>query len=637
MLPLFMPISLALFYVAINPLWSEVDAIMKSGFQTAAAQMTEYSAIRESSILSMFEQAQFDRDYAERWQGDIFHYVLDKRWDPVKKEWIYNHYVYDLTESPVAPSLKRKNKIPRYAAWYWSERYPKVTEAGLTKEIKTFIDALVKITEFNTWDTPTWMYTAVSLKVNIPDITCQSGECPEWAVPEKGIVRILSHVTQQEPTDIFQWLMNLIFGNGQQGFLPVKFTELTNRLLATPIYSGQITWTTNEIAVVTEALRGMMLRDMELLNIPIAHRIPSINSWLPVWYNKDDHSQDIYTRLQTLVDGGSVNGGTIVGISAWIDVLSAINPNIQAIVPEPNGNCLNGTGSDAGDCSNASCCAWDDSGNCICACRCCGSHTCTWYGTFCSCSPELHTNLGFCGHGDVYGEKSDCASLPNRTMDCPCGDCTGPEDPSSESVQACRYQGQLNWAGGGPTEIAQAIEILENLRTEIEDLRTAIKIFADKANAIMYPDAATAQLQREAIYGWMDTSKPDRSSLNIVRVNLDNYPSRDVFPYIKEGYEFFGFIKFWSLEGQTNGSVGQVTVQRYTSDIWPGSWWTFRYRKNPGAPEWPVGDLGSIVDGIQRSGTPGGGAAGLDTYGITSATKGHYGMNKEDIYIERVK
>jgi hypothetical protein len=663
----FVPIiSAALVLVFFNPLFNEVNAIMKGGFQSAAAQMTQYASMRESSILAMLSQAQFDDELADRMgSSDMFRFRYDCVMEPGHTTCTPVYYWYDLKDTPVAASIKSKQRIPRFSAWYWSKRYHWVTEAALIPEVKAFIAALVDITEFNTWDQAKWEYTEVSLKVPANNITCASGDCPEWAVPEKRIVRILSHISTDEKTIIdklWDWLNGALGGINQSGFLPVKFTSLTKRLLDTPIYEHQIhyasrtqidlpfrlgiwslTYDTSEIMVVSEALRGMMLRAVELLNTPVSHRIPSLNSWLPAWYNKEDHSQDIYTRLGILLDGGAVEGKELQGIRSWITDLNAIDQHVSAIVPEPNGDCVNGTGDPAEDCSSVDCCEWDDSGHCTCACRCCHPYNdCTWFGTYCSCSPELHTELGFCpsGHGDIYSESSACRSLPNRHPSCPCGDCTGPHDPSWESVQACRFQGQLNWANnGGPTEIAQAIEILESLVTALETLRDKIKTFADRADAIMYPTNETIiQLQKEAIYGWQDK----HGNSNIVRVNLDNYPARRLLPYIKESYGWFGFTKIWTLEGQTKGLVGDITVQRYTSDISVGSWWDLRYRMNPGGTPWPLDNLGrngvGIIHDIQGTGIPSDAAPGLNTYGgITSETKGYYGIAKEDIYIERVR
>ncbi|MCX5707828.1 MAG: hypothetical protein NTY14_02415 [Candidatus Omnitrophica bacterium] len=622
------PLSLGILILVANPLWGEINFLMKAGFSNAAAQMTEYSSLREGAIGSMLEQAQTDQERATLKSEDVYQYILASHYDKNGVLIVDDAYIYDLTNTPEAPILKGKQEVPRYVCWYWADRHRKVTEAGLGPEIALLINNLVKVTEFNKWDTTTWMYTEVSLKVDALHITCDDGACPDWAVPDKQIVRIISHVTANEPTDIWQWFWQLITGNANTGFLPQKFTELTTRLLAAPVYAGYVTWTNQEIGQVSEVLRGFLLRDMELLNLPVSGRIPTLGDWLPIWYNKDNpHDPDtIYGRLYEVVYGNP----TTNGILAWRTQLEMINADVSNIVPLPNGDCLNGTGTDAYECASTYCCKYNDSGQCI--CYCCPFHTCTWFGNYCSCNPELYS-LGLCGHGDLYSTISPPCPLRTRSVYCPCNDCGGPHTPSSHAIQACRFQGELNWATtSGPSEIAQAIELLVNLETSLRGVMDAIETFANAANKILYPDTTTEDLQKEAIYGWVDEKN---HNYHIAQVLLDNYPSRDKFPYIKEGYDWGGLLKTWTIKGQLSGSIGDITVSRYTNDIAVGPWWTFRYRRNPAGPEWPINDLSGIIDGIQRTGAPGSAASGLTTYGITSRTKGHYGMSKDDIYIQR--
>jgi hypothetical protein len=644
-------ISAGIFLLVANPLFTEVSAIMKSGWQTAAAEMTQYAAMRESSISSMLGQAQFDKASAEWWTGDIFRYIYEWRVDPATGQTVpYRWYTYDFTGLPFAATIKAKEvpggTMPRYVAWYWSKRHPKVSEAKLVPLVENYItNGLLKPIEINSWDAQKWLYTVLSLKVDAPRITCNSSTpCPEWADPDKDIVRILSHVTVREENvlkNFTDWLLKTLgfCYTDQKGFLPEKFTELTRRLRLTTTYNSYVTWTDCEIVEVTEALRGMVLRIMELMNVPVSYRIPTLNDWLPVWYNYNNihDPATIYGRLYEIIHGN----GQIVGLEEWLQQLYYIAADVDQIIPlddkAVNGDCRDGVGSPVGWCWAILCCEPCEY-YCCCGCSCCGAkNDCTWVGTYCSCNPELYS-LGLCGHGDVYSTKFPPCPLPTKNPYCPCGGCTGGSRPTVHSIEACRFQGQLTWAHGSPpSEIDQAYELLSHLLTELSDIMVATENFANAAHAIMYPDAATQQLQKEAIYGWTQNIGNNQESLNMARVNLDNYPPRDYLPFIKEGYDWLGLFKLWEITPHTSGPIGEVTVQRYTSDIGVGQWWNLRYRMQPGTPEWNTTTLSGYIHSIQDTGTSGASESEFNTHAITSATKGTYGMNKQDISIQRVK
>jgi hypothetical protein len=652
MMPLFMPLSLALLYVAVNPLWNEVDAIMKSGFKSAAAEMTQYEAMRESTILSMLEQGEFDKEKAERYQGDVFRYQYGCRQDnPLPAPCTPLYWYYDLTESPEAPIVKAEQKIPRFAAWYWGERYPKVTEAGLGKEIKALIDSLVKITEFNIWNSDTWMYTQVSLKVPANHITCASGSCPYWADPDQNIVRIIYHVDTAEPSTwdlLYQWLNSILGGSNLRGFLPDRFIVLIQKILDIPLYEHIITFAhkttitlpffnipigsaydTKEIMKVSESLRGIMLRTVELLNLPVAHRIPSLNNWLPTWYNRlnPNDPDTIYGMMYEILNGNS----EIEGIKVWISDLTKISQDIDAVIPRDDasmGNTEWGLGSPAGpECATVSCCGWD------CKIPCCYPADCSFYGQWCSACGGDWPQI--CDMGDLYYAypPSIMCPLADRGAFCACA-CAGqaPYCPTP-----CKLQGDLLPApndGLRQNEVKQAIELLTNLQTALEETMNAIQIFANNAYIIMYATGDRLKKQNEAIYGWQDEKTDQRY---ILQVGLENYPSRDVFPYIKEHYDWGGLWKIWDIVGQTNGSIGPVRVSRYTNDISVGSWWNLRYRMNPAQAQWNIGDLDQVIFNIQDAGEPTTAAAQLTTYGITSIAEGFYGMRKEDIRINKIR
>ena len=633
--------SVLLAAIFIYPFALEVNNIMKGGFSNAAADLSQYSFMRETSIMGMLNLAQFDPILVKRdGTSDRFFYI-----DPVSNI----QYNYDLTDSPIAAKNKDKHFLPRYLAWYWSKRYPQVSEWRLRPLIDVFVNDLLKITELNHWDSAKWNYDEVSLKVDAPNITCAAGSCPEWAVPEKGIVRVLSHVNKVEPSTIEAIIAWLKGTSTSEGFLPVKFPELITRLLNTSIYSSYITFASGtppvcvlgwcfgegihdlaEIWSVIEVLRGLMLRDMELLNLPVSYRIPSINNWLPVWYNKDDHSEDIYTRLLTVLIGGNLGGKDIKGIYAWKSDLDKIAAEIRSVIPEANGHNEHGLRDPVSQCATAPCCGWD------CSILCCYPGDCSFEGTFCSACDDGTPPI--CSIRDLYGSQpaSIMCPLDDRSVDCACS-CSR----SSECPPACNFQGDETPAPirAGLNEVEQASEILRDLAAALERVRIDIFNFAQAADAILNPtDLAIIALQKEAVYGWNDRN----GNLNAVRVLLEGYPARADFPYIKESYTTdglglgYGFWKKWENKGKLSGNVA-VTVSRYSSDVSVGQWWDLRFRMNPGGAEWDRNTLSGVIDGIQQTGNLNISNADWDTYAVTSKTRGQFGMRKTETFISREK
>jgi hypothetical protein len=633
--------GVVLSFLSINPLLNEVNSIMKGGFSNAAAELTQYSAMRETAIESMLESAQFDPIHADRVSPGRYRYI-ERHQDPVTHAWIIDRvYNYDLTHSPITAKIAGKEDIPRYVAWYWSMRYPLVTEARLAPFIETFInDGLLPITEFNVWDPVKWNYDEVSLKVEMPaaEITCHSGSCPDWVNKEENFVRILGHVTRQEPDPLIgakAWL-GLVTGSG---FLSEQFIPLTTRLLRTNTYRPMISYATpgfsifdfnigynfDKVLEVIEALRGLMVRDMELLNLPVAHRIPTIDNWLRVWYDRDDHSADIYTRLQSEV---------IPRLEQWKSDLEAIDAIMRPWILGPHGTCCHyGVfAKTCSDCEISWCC---DCSDCDCM-VCCNPAPCAWEGDYCSCS---HSNI-CTGAGDLYLHKAHSAHgcpLANMDPGCTCDRCADVWAAGAHE-ESCRFQGDYTWAHmDGPSEVGQAVRILEEFIEDLNTLTDAIEAFATEAYAVLYPDAATQALQREAAYGWHDR----QGNLNLVRVLLEGYPAREDLPRIKESYIWGGLLKRWEIIGELSGENVNFTVSRYSSDVsvgvLPSRWWNLRYRSNSAGEEWDRGTVMGLIDNIQTTATIAVPASGWNTYAITSATRGFYGLRKEDVRIERIR
>jgi len=639
--PVTLPAGIVLFALVANPLINEVHAIMRGGLSNAAASMTEYTSIRESSILSMLELAQNDPVEVERvGSSDVF-----QDSDSLQ---------YDLTGTPVAAEVKNKSKIPRFAAWYWSRRFSKVSEAGLGPYIDEMIKSLLNVTELAAWDKDKWKYTKVSLKVSgIDDISCAAGSCPEWADPANQSVRILQNVSAIEPVSwdtLWNWLNSLLGGTNDRGFLPLKFVELTKRLLDSE-YAGDIsswasktavtlpfglgnwsvTYDLSDIWKTVEALRGVMIRDMEILNLSVSERIPTMGSWLPVWYDaKDPEDADtIYGMLGAVLTGND----QIKGLNKWIADLQAIDDKMKVTIAAANGHNEYGQGGVASMCSTQYCCS------CDCSVTCCNPGPCIFYGIYCTACGG--PNPPVCSSGDLYGTQPTSSSgikmcpLENLSVDCACPDCSrAPACPD-----ACNFQGQLwTYAYDSPTEVGQAIKVLSALRDALVKLRADIAAFAVKADSIMYPtDLALIELQKQVVYGWKDKN----GYLNIARVRLDKYLDREDFPYIQESYDWAGLWKKWDIKGVISGDGPEITVSRYYSDV-PAGWWNLKYRQNPASNEFDKTALGQIIDEIQGAGSVSAANSGklndlLDNYAITSSTKGKYGLAKEDIAISRIK
>jgi hypothetical protein len=616
---------------------ADINAIQARAFSDAAYLMSSYTGFRESAIQSMLTSIQTDSQAVKK----TAEYTLTD--DSTGQQ-----YVFD-KDNPgwwaIDQALKNNKRVGRFNAWYWSKRFPEVSEAGkLTPLINDFIKAITDNTKIEEWDPDKWQIKKISLKVDAATTASER----KWIIKD-GVVRVVGPVALNDwlAESMPNWFKDFVYLD-EGGFLiaDLGFKGLTQRILNTVCFdetcsedNPAITYAERTIIKipgwewfgiidtqynyeqlyqVNDDIYGFLTRSMELLNIPVSYRVTGITNWLPVFYDlKSAHAaddrQDMYGRL--LWD--------IQKIDEWIQQLSAIDETIVPLIPEKNGDCATGAGSVTNDCEPDLEC--DDT-----SCWCVNSNDCAWEGIYCSCSPGIYSEL--CGHGDLYGNKpSPCP--PSHSFRCECG-CGNDASTDDQINRACRFQGDLNWAPAknSETEVRQAIEILTNLNTALRAIVEAMKEVGEATRLIL----ASSPLKEEAVYGWVD----EYNKYHLVRAKVAGYPAYENFPSISENdQELYGLLKCWTIQGQTAGEV-KTAVSSYTSDV-PTGWWDVKVRKNPAADEFGKDKLGAIITEIH--GNTGGQVvsckADLDdllaNYAISSATTGHYGAAKEEIYIKK--
>jgi len=233
------------------------------------------------------------------------------------------------------------------------------------------------------------------------------------------------------------------------------------------------------------------------------------------------------------------------------------------------------------------------------------------------------------------------------------------------------FQGQLSWrppvAGqldstDGPTEVRQAIKILRELWTKIVIVKLTIADLADRMETLLPKDSP---IRNELYYGWKDRvmrnglEVPGEEFYHLVRVKLDawdyvnnkptGYPKTEL-QHIIETQEWLSLEKCRILKNY-KGSF-QITASRYDQDT-PVLQWQLRRRGQPKSPEFPVNKLVAMVNDIQNTGwlNLSGGAynqadvnslfdvnvGGYPGFAISSAAEGYYGIEKDDIYIKRLR
>jgi hypothetical protein len=294
----------------------------------------------------------------------------------------------------------------------------------------------------------------------------------------------------------------------------------------------------------------------------------------------------------------------------------------------------------------------------------------------------------FCTHGNntpagctlrrTYGPSSDCPgnAWPNRNGDC-FTDCCCPQpcytnpftgrnmcstDPHDPDVPCFRnkqnvvrsspeldFQGQLAYNNQlGPTEVGQAIEILQSLQSKLQYFRDQIKQFADTAENIIAHNYAT---KCQLAYCWNDVV-PGKIPLqnnhvyHFINVQIDGFPATiSDYPTpvlsVKKGWSWLGSLgdrHCTSIKGQVRGNL-TVSVSRYDTDL-PVLWWTFRRRKtvaqNPADMRTRMESIRNDImsDGIVNDPNA---VAVVNDSAISSASKAFWGPRKNDVKLERIK
>jgi hypothetical protein len=632
----------ALLTTGIGLQMQQISDTESRAFASATNTMTSYTGFRESAIHSMLTA--INADVATVRQTGAFQFTDE------------NGITYDLAGSPglhaILEDIKHNRPVYRFDVWYWGKRFKNVNEGDLKLKIEDLINTIVQHTKIEHWNSQKWEVDSLSFKVH-PRLYPITRQDKEWII-DGNTVRITGPVNLYDWVDFHgfpDWFNDFFYLNNKQFILaPNGFKGLTRRLLDVPdptpwpdiTYATKTTvaftgWLSflgiidqqydyKELYQFNDEIYGFLTRSMELMNIPISYQLTGINGWLPIFYNQTDSCnpaspKDICGRLfnaQLLVRG-------------WRQQLEAIEPVIAPLIP-PDWGTHCATGIPPQDSCDHSCC-------CTTGCCCCNYGPCSWYGIFCSCTPDLGAEL--CTHGDIYGNIPSPCPPPAGDTGCACGGCTQDTNYPWDVQMACRFQGDLNWApvGGSPTEIAQTIDILRETEHALTQLIAKIIDVGVAAKKAMQETEA----KKEAVYGWIDKNDNHR----VVRVRLDNYPAYEQFPAIEEYHNgLFDLETCWRIKGaydtqHNNGRTLDTKVSSYASDV-PAGWWNFRFRKNPspGHPEFDKNKLKQIISNIQQNGdvtTTGDAdlADLMDHYAITSATKGYYGARKEDIYIEK--
>jgi hypothetical protein len=241
---------------------------------------------------------------------------------------------YDLTGSAVLPTIRDRLHIPRFIAWYYSNRFPQVSDKPLLPQIENFITFLTQITRIETWDRNWMMIREISLKVD--GLGGVITGTPSWVI-DGDSVRALGPVKPDGRLDYTQ-LINMLVKNQNQGFLPTKFIELTQRLLDQD-FDAQISYSKKKLSAiilligqilgydhtqiwnVVEDLRGFLIRTMEVLNMPVSERLPTMSKWLPAFYNPSANHADSNDGE----DMWEIINRAVNTINGWIQQLQAVD------------------------------------------------------------------------------------------------------------------------------------------------------------------------------------------------------------------------------------------------------------------------------------------------------------------------
>jgi hypothetical protein len=445
---------------------------------------------------------------------------------------------------------------------------------------------------------------------------------------------------------------------------------------------------------VREDMRVLLVRIKEVLNMPDAERLRGLTQWFTPFYDPSAHnadhsakvagdqSSDLYLRL--------IRDKEM--IQTWITNLSNFNQLqiIDKITLAYGSSCEQGRGEVTDQCYVDwtfydpcwECTIGTITGPCGIACtdkKGTPKADARWAGNYGTCvsgpggAPPVPPYSGnpVCqnGIGDFYQAIPAWCSdyrvvycLNFDSFFCEyqetqitgdyrcCGTCSAPGETFSSVIPQYKYQGQLSWrrfAAGqydwteGPTELGQAIDILQEWYDDLTRMQEVIAALQDQIAVLQDPLQQQYTLRNNLVYAWTDkagsvTNMPQYS--HIASVAIKDYPLN--LPYISEKTDFeiswIGGCKTRTLH-EYKGSF-EVKVSRYDQDQ-PNQIWNLRRRKNPLTAEYNIGTVNSIVSDIQTSGRITTGALELllldilDNYAIISKSKVHYGPERADIAI----
>ncbi len=543
------------------------------------------------------------------------------------------------------------------------------------------------------WDSTEWKIKKLAFTLAgqrspyVGDFTVTCSSCPDWVLDSTTDTIKLVSIDENDAID-----------NGSAWFIKDKLRGLLGRLendycsilapfdcisiyctpsILAPLCNNPLVNKT-DLDAVEEDMRLILVRIKEVLNLPNAERLRGLTQWFTPFYDPSAHNADRTSKYNagTYDENNSYDiylrlNRDIKYIQTWIDGLTTFNTNtiIPPIVPNYDAShCKQGRGDVTDGCYTGidycceTCC--DDSN-----CWCCGSECdvwrdALWAGNYGTCYKlNSHNDNPVCQNGDLYGAipgwcsdyrpDPGCITHTFTTDDCcTCGGCDQSCSPPAEKFSSTLpteyyYQGQFSWRpyvvgqydwNAGPTEVEQAIEILQEWHDDLARLQMVIAALQRKIEDLQTTDILA--LRNEIIYAWKDksgsvTDIPQYSHLASVKIT--NYPV--YLPYISEAVSFsiswLGACKTRTLHNY-KGEF-EITASRYDQDQ-PNLIWNLRRRKQPLNPEYDAGILKFIVEDIQTTGKVAlpreiSLQAILSNYAIISKSKVQYGPEREDIAI----
>lgn len=433
-----------------------------------------------------------------------------------------------------------------------------------------------------------------------------------------------------------------------------------------------------EFHSVKEDMRLLLCRMKEVLNLPVAERIRGLMQWFTDFYDPSAHNPDRTSKYNTgnydednKYDVYLRINRDKVKIKKWIEGLININADIiePAIPPDYGSYCFEGRGLPKDNCYtyiNICYCntiQYDTCGTPYTVCdpnpnACVAEEAATRYGIYGTCAGnDPYNSHPVCQNGDLYSTVPDWCSYYSRNDRCvelsnPCiaQNCSVPVENLLALITEYYYQGQMSWRAyvpgqydctGCPTEVRQAIEILQEWLNALEKLQAVIESLQVKIEALQAPDVLA--LRNSIVYAWRD--KPSSSAdipqySHIAMVQIKNYPVN--LPYISESVSFaINWLASYKCRKLNDyKGIFDVEALRYDQDQ-PNILWNLRRRKQPLNPEYDTGILRFIVEDIQQTGKVAlpreiSLQAILDNYAVVSKTRVQYGPEKADVAIVNV-